>query len=105
MSQSTTRNVVDVDQCCNNKFVTLTGSAKAPDSLFHVRDGWEPLCKFLNVPVPNKPFPHRNKGGEIVHEFVDKSYVFKPMRNELFAVLSLTVLALCVVIIFCRVAF
>ncbi|KIW33897.1 uncharacterized protein PV07_00712 [Cladophialophora immunda] len=31
-----------------------------PDQLyfFNVRDGWEPLCKILNVPVPNEPFPH-----------------------------------------------
>ncbi|KIW82304.1 hypothetical protein Z517_05331 [Fonsecaea pedrosoi CBS 271.37] len=25
---------------------------------FNVRDGWEPLCKILNVPVPETPFPH-----------------------------------------------
>lgn len=25
-----------------------------------VQDGWEPLCKFLNRPVPERPFPHRN---------------------------------------------
>ena len=25
------------------------------------KDGWEPLCKFLGVPVPkDKPFPHLN---------------------------------------------
>jgi len=23
--------------------------------------GWEPLCKFLNKPVPSEPFPHLNK--------------------------------------------
>ncbi len=23
-------------------------------------DGWEPLCRFLDVPVPDEPFPHRN---------------------------------------------
>ena len=22
-------------------------------------DGWDPICKFLNLPVPNEPFPHR----------------------------------------------
>ena len=22
---------------------------------------WEPLCKFLNVKIPNQPFPHKNK--------------------------------------------
>jgi hypothetical protein len=31
--------------------------------IFEARHGWEPLCSFLNVPVPaNKPYPHRNKG-------------------------------------------
>ncbi|MBN1453637.1 MAG: hypothetical protein JW963_21655 [Anaerolineales bacterium] len=31
--------------------------------IFEARHGWEPLCAFLNVPVPaNKPYPHKNKG-------------------------------------------
>lgn len=25
-----------------------------------VRDGWEPLCDFLEVPVPDDPFPYIN---------------------------------------------
>ncbi|KAJ1333239.1 Sulfotransferase domain-containing protein [Microdochium nivale] len=25
-----------------------------------LRDGWEPLCEFLGVPVPNQPFPRAN---------------------------------------------
>ena len=29
--------------------------------VWDVRDGWEPLCKFLNKPVPKKPFPELNK--------------------------------------------
>lgn len=27
---------------------------------YDVRDGWEPLCKFLDVPIPNEPFPREN---------------------------------------------
>merc|ERR1712187_347825 len=27
---------------------------------FDVKQGWEPLCKFLNLPVPNTAFPHVN---------------------------------------------
>ena len=27
---------------------------------FAVTDGWEPLCKFLEVDVPDEPFPHLN---------------------------------------------
>ena len=26
-------------------------------------DGWEPLCRFLEVPVPDRPFPHANRAG------------------------------------------
>jgi hypothetical protein len=26
--------------------------------------GWEPLCKALDLPVPNAPFPHKNKSAE-----------------------------------------
>ena len=28
--------------------------------LYNIRDGWEPLCSFLNVPIPNTEFPHSN---------------------------------------------
>ncbi|MEM8630828.1 MAG: sulfotransferase family protein [Pseudomonadota bacterium] len=28
--------------------------------LFDVREGWEPLCHFLRVPVPENPFPREN---------------------------------------------
>ena len=33
-----------------------------PDKLlvFEAKDGWEPLCKFLNLPIPNVPYPHVN---------------------------------------------
>jgi hypothetical protein len=28
--------------------------------VFEVSEGWEPLCGFLGVPVPDEPFPHSN---------------------------------------------
>jgi hypothetical protein len=28
--------------------------------LWRVEDGWEPLCEFLGVPVPDEPLPHLN---------------------------------------------
>ena len=31
---------------------------------FNSSDGWEPLCKFLNVPIPNKPYPYLNETKE-----------------------------------------
>ena len=29
--------------------------------VWDVRDGWEPLCKFLDQPVPKESFPQLNK--------------------------------------------
>ena len=25
--------------------------------VFEVKEGWEPLCRFLDVPIPDGPFP------------------------------------------------
>jgi len=27
---------------------------------FNVADGWEPLCRILDVPIPDEPFPRAN---------------------------------------------
>jgi hypothetical protein len=32
--------------------------------VFDVAQGWEPLCRFLEVPAPDMPFPHRNVGAD-----------------------------------------
>lgn len=32
--------------------------------LFHAADGWEPLCTFLGVPIPDQPYPHANTTSE-----------------------------------------
>jgi hypothetical protein len=49
------------------RFIQHNAEVKAtipPDRLlvFEVKDGWEPLCKFLGAPVPDEPFPHENAG-------------------------------------------
>jgi hypothetical protein len=28
--------------------------------VFEAKDGWEPLCRFLDRPVPDEPFPRTN---------------------------------------------
>lgn len=28
--------------------------------IYDVKQGWEPLCRFLDLPVPDRPFPHLN---------------------------------------------
>jgi len=39
--------------------------------LFQLGEGWAPLCKFLNKPVPDVPFPHMNRMGSIIAELAD----------------------------------
>lgn len=34
-------------------------------------DGWDPICRFLDLPVPNTPFPHLNDGDEFADRIVD----------------------------------
>lgn len=42
--------------------------AQRPDDLltlnFSAGDGWEKLCPFLGVPIPESPFPHTNRRGK-----------------------------------------
>jgi len=33
--------------------------------VFHPKEGWEPLCSFLGVPVPSGPFPRVNSRDEL----------------------------------------
>ena len=33
--------------------------------VFDVKEGWAPLCEFLQVPVPDVPFPNINDANEI----------------------------------------
>ncbi len=28
-------------------------------------DGWKPICDHLGLPVPDRPFPHNNKGAPL----------------------------------------
>lgn len=38
--------------------------------VYDVKEGWEPLCRFLNVPVPQDvPFPHLNDSGTFQRMF------------------------------------
>lgn len=38
-------------------------------------DGWEPLCEFLEVPVPEMPFPHLNDAKEFGDRIVDGAMI------------------------------
>lgn len=52
-------------------------STVPPEKLlvFDVKEGWEPLCKFLDLPVPDEPFPQVNDKEEI-KSFLTKVLIF-----------------------------
>ena len=45
-----------------NKWVEHVKRTVPSDRLlvFEAKQGWKPLCDFLNLPIPDEPFPHVN---------------------------------------------
>jgi Sulfotransferase domain len=39
--------------------------------VWSVSDGWEPLCEFLGVPVPDQPFPRVNDSAQFGERLID----------------------------------
>ena len=37
--------------------------------VFEAKQGWEPLCKFLDLPVPEGKYPHVNDTPEMLRNF------------------------------------
>ena len=50
--------------------------------VWNLKEGWEPLCKFLNKPIPNEPIPHDNRTGD--KEFMERYILNKPIFKEVF---------------------
>lgn len=50
--------------------------------VYEVPQGWEPLCKFLSVPVPATPFPKANTTEEfLARQAKDTATPFNPFRR------------------------
>jgi hypothetical protein len=43
--------------------------------VWSVSDGWEPLCEFLELPVPEMPFPHLNDSKEFADRIIDGALI------------------------------
>ena len=37
--------------------------------VFEVKQGWKPLCDFLELPIPNEPFPNVNDSASMIRKF------------------------------------
>ena len=38
--------------------------------MYNVKEGWGPLCKFLEKEIPDVPFPHKNKQASVSEEIM-----------------------------------
>lgn len=43
--------------------------------VWSVTEGWEPLCEFLEVPVPDTPFPRLNDSKQFVERVIDSALI------------------------------
>lgn len=67
-----------------NRHLEQVRAAVPADRLleYQVSEGWEPLCEFLEVPVPEKPFPRSNNRDDFENEFKGKFLNMKAARAE-----------------------
>lgn len=57
--------------------------------IMNLKDGWKPLCEFLNLPIPDEEFPHCNMNARLLHEQRARHPLFKRMYLEMNIVLSI----------------
>ena len=55
--------------------------------IYNIKDGWKPLCDFLNVPIPDSPFP-----------FLEDTSVSRKGRDKLKLISYITLFTLPVLI-------
>ena len=67
--------------------------------VYRVGEGWDRLCQFLQVEVPDSAFPHENKAGQAgnIVEKYQKFTIFRRAESEVR--LSLLGLTLCATLI------
>jgi Sulfotransferase domain len=63
-----------------NTYIDEVKAAVPPERLlvFRVTDGWAPLCRFLEVPEPQEPFPNLNDRASIkktIRDIIKGSYI------------------------------
>jgi len=51
--------------------------------IYRLGEGWEPICKFLNKPIPNEPFPHKNRLGSVITDLWNDPHYIGTMKRQL----------------------
>ena len=58
---------------------------------YRVEEGWEPLCAFLRLPIPDRPFPRQNSAKELQEagRLSARRTLYNATRNALLVVLAI----------------
>ena len=67
--------------------------------VFSVKEGWHPLCKFLNVPEPDQPFPMTNDS-KSMSDRVQKIKIGAYILFGFFVFIALSVLGIVIFYLF-----
>lgn len=62
---------------------SLQNAPKDKLLVYNVKEGWEPLCKFLDIEVPSTPFPHENVKGVIINTILKENPLFVRIQREI----------------------
>lgn len=68
--------------------------------IYSVKQGWSPLCKFLQKDVPKTDFPWLNRNGQDIDSYMDKHHYTEQIKNELLLIVSVLFVMLSFVFIF-----
>ena len=59
-----------------------------------MKEGWGPLCEFLEKKVPDVPFPHKNIQGQLANDLLNEHLFFIRAQREMkFAVICIGLLS------------
>lgn len=81
-------------QCYEEHYSAITSSTPKDRLLYWtVSDGWEPLCEFLDQPIPDTSFPHLNtarapeEGMRSSHLLMTMQYALRVIHSAAYAAL------------------
>ena len=51
--------------------------------IYRIGDGWEPICNFLGKPIPDVPFPHKNRLASGVEDLKNNPRYIGSLRRQI----------------------
>lgn len=74
--------------------------------VFNCKDGWQPLCDFLNKEIPDSPFPHNNINHSFAAEIRENKFKYSAniLPNMVYELLRIGAVIACVGVAFSSIA-